>query len=281
MPANIIFIHGMFQNSKSWKLWAEFFRNRGYGCIVESWPLHDGEPAQLRESPPSGLADLGLQSIIDKFADMSYAMSSPPIVIGHSVGGLITQKLNEMGLISMGVPISSVAPNRMLSFDSNRMLSFDWNFFKNSLTIANPLLGDSIFELTEDGFHESFANTLSKELSRKAYEATVTYDSRNILRDCMLEAGTVDFEKCKAPLLFVSGEKDKIIPAKLCQKNSEAYKNCKTNYISFKNRDHYICCEPGWEKVAVAVEKWIAMQILQDDFEPKRTQNFGEVRENI
>lgn len=248
MTRTIIFIHGMFQNAKSWKDWESYFSKEGYECIAESWPLHEGEPRDLRIKPPVRLGDLRLQTVIDRYVDLIQKKGVQPIVVGHSVGGLVVQKLAEHGLIQAGVPIASVAPNRMLTFD--------WGFFRNSLQITNPVAGDEPFEMDADGFHQNFANTMDREKSDEAYERTATHDSRNVLRDCMLETGTMDLERVTAPLYFIGAAEDQIIPSSLCEKNAKAYGNGMP-YREFSGRGHFICGQPGWEEVAGSVASWL------------------------
>src|SRR3954470_5649870 len=99
MAETILFVHGMFQNAASWNGWVRFFGERGYGRVAESWLLHEGEPAALRLNPPPGLGDLRLETVIERYADLARAQPTPPLVIGHSLGGLIAQKLVELGLV--------------------------------------------------------------------------------------------------------------------------------------------------------------------------------------
>lgn len=246
----IIFIHGMFQNAKSWDGWVQYFTPKGYNCIAESWPLHGGEPSNLRNNIPENLGDLRLEEVIDKYAALVRDTDQEAILIGHSVGGLIVQSLLNKGLGSMGVCISSVAPNRMLSLD--------WGFFKNSISIANPFKGDQPFEMTPEGFHASFCNPLTKEESDKFYQQTATHDSRNVLRDCMLETGHIDLEKTDAPLLFIGAEKDEIIPPQLNEKNANAYREGQADFKEFPDRGHFICGQPGWEEIAGYAAQWIS-----------------------
>ncbi len=255
MKKTIVFVHGMFQNPKSWTKWITFFEEKGYTCIAPAWPLHEGEPATLRQHPPSGLGELSLDEIVTKIESIVSSQSERPIVIGHSVGGLIVQLLSEKNLISGGVAIDSVAPNAMLSFD--------WGFFKNSLMITNPLKGDQPFLMDEKGFHESFANTLTMEQSNAAYQEYATNDSRNVLRDCMGSQGKVDLDLPHMPLLFIGGEKDQIIPPELNEKNAKAYTDevSITAFKEFANRSHYICGEPGWEEVASFIYEWLQTNV--------------------
>lgn len=251
MSKTILFVHGMFQNPKSWKNWEAYFTAKGYNCIVPAWPDHEGEPSSLRLNVPQDLGDLRLATIVAKMEGIISTLPERPIVIGHSVGGLIVQILANKNLISLGVPISSVAPNAMLSAD--------WNFFKNSVSIANPFKGDEPFYMTPEGFHDSFCNTLNDVNAKTAYEETATHDSRNVLRDCMMDDGKIDLDLPHAPLLFIAGTEDHIIPYELVEKNSKAYTDDQsvTAFKAYKNRSHYICGEPGYDEVIEYVAEWI------------------------
>jgi pimeloyl-ACP methyl ester carboxylesterase len=251
MARTILFIHGMFQNDFSWQKWTQYFTQQGYQCIAPAWPYHEGLPVELRLDPPKELGDLRLKQVVNKMESVIASLPEKPIVIGHSVGGLIVQLLANKNMISLGVPISSVAPNAMLSFD--------WDFFKNSIKIANPFKGDEPFMMDEDGFYDAFCNTLDPQAAKEAFEQTATHDSRNVLRDCMMTDGHVDLELLHVPLLFIAGTEDHIIPHELVEKNAKAYKDEQsiTEFKSFSNRSHYICNEPGWEEVAEYVLNWL------------------------
>jgi pimeloyl-ACP methyl ester carboxylesterase len=261
---NILFIHGMFLNSKSWEPWQRFFAARGFNCIAPSWPLHEGEPERLRNSPPLGLGELRLDVIIDSIKEAAAPYSDDLVLVGHSVGGLIVQKLIAERIGKLGVAICSVAPNRMLSLD--------WGFFKNSAAITNPLKGDAPFPMDAAGFHQSFANTLSRAQSDHAWQQYAVNDSRNVLRDCMGDTGKVDVDAPHAPLLFISAEKDQIIPAGLCEKNAKAYQHAASSvaYREFDNRSHFICGEPNWEDVAAHIAGWIDLHLSQGQVNQRR-----------
>jgi pimeloyl-ACP methyl ester carboxylesterase len=251
----IVLVHGMFQNPKSWEKWIGYFNGLGYECVAPAWPLHDGEPAELRANPPAGLGELRLTTIIRSIEAVVTGLDRP-VMIGHSVGGLITQLLAGRGLLSAGIAIDSVAPNAMLDFD--------WGFLKNSAVIANPLKGDEPIFMDAKTFHGSFANSLSEADAAREFERTATHDSRNVLRDCMGEDGKIDLEKDHAPLLLIAGEKDQIVPAHLSEKNADAYGEGAgiVTFKEFKGRSHYICGEPGWEEVATFAAQWLEQQAV-------------------
>ena len=250
MSKSIMFIHGMFMNPKSWDDWKTFFEDEGYECVVPAWPFHEGEPANLRKRVPDGLGELPLQAVVDRMQETAETLEDP-VLIGHSMGGLIVQLLVNRGIGSLGVPICSVAPNRMLAYD--------WGFLRNSASITNPLKGNEPFPMDADGFYKNFGNTMSRAASDAAYEQYATHESRNVLRDVMTDVAKVDLETQHVPFLFISADKDEIIPPELCLKNAMSYKHegSRADHMEFKNRGHFICGQPGWEEVAAYIANWI------------------------
>ena len=254
MNQTILFIHGMFQNPKSWVPWVQFFEGLGYRCVAPAWPLHEGEPASLRAHPPAALGDLGLEEIIRSVEKAAAGQSAPPILIGHSVGGLIAQVLASRGLAEKCICISPVAPNRMLSFD--------WGFIKNAALINNPLKGNEPFFTDLETFKAAFCNTMSLAEAKAAFEETAVHDSRNVLRDCLGSAGQVDLQESHVPLLFIGGGEDAIIPSDFVRKNAAAY-GASTGAVDlriFPGRGHFICGQPGWEVIAKFIAEWITQR---------------------
>jgi pimeloyl-ACP methyl ester carboxylesterase len=251
MNPPILFIHGMFLNPKSWSEWERWFSARGYDCGSPAWPLHEGEPAELRRHVPEGLGRLTLAEVYQHHERIVREQTEPPVLIGHSAGGLLVQKLVAAGLARAGVAIASAAPNHMLAPD--------WSFLKNSALIANPLAGDSPFEMTSDIFHKTFANTLPLAASDSAHEAFAVHESRRILRDVMGDDGVIDTDRPHVPLLFLAGEEDQIIPPTLVMRNAHAYSDKRSicEYFGFSGRGHFLCGEPRWQEIAETIANWL------------------------
>ncbi|MCW1885048.1 alpha/beta hydrolase [Luteolibacter flavescens] len=251
MKPKVIFIHGMFQNPKSWDAWVTYFDFLGYEVHAPAWPLHEGAPADLRANIPRGLGSLNLERVYHHYRDIVRASVEQPVVIGHSLGGLVAQLLLAEGLVRAAVGIASVAPNKMLALD--------WGFLRNSASITNPFAGDEPYEMTPELFHKNFANTLSREESDLAWDAYAVHESRQVLRDILGEQGEIDMERPHNPLLLIGAEKDEIIPASLVRRNAHAYQDARSHheYREFTGRGHFICGEPGWEEVATSVSNWL------------------------
>lgn len=251
MKPKIVFIHGMFLTSRCWESWRTYFTERGYECVAPEWPLHHGAPADLRENMPDGLGKLSLADLYSSIDSLLRAEREPPILIGHSLGGLIVQKMVSLGLARAGVALCSVAPNRMLSLD--------WGFLRNTASITNPFAGDDPYPMTPEGFHQNFCNTMTEQESAAAYEKHAVHESRQVLRDILGNAGELDLTLPHVPLLFVGAEKDEIIPSSLVKRNAEAYEDDRSHseFLEFSSRCHFIIGQPGWEEVADGVGNWL------------------------
>jgi pimeloyl-ACP methyl ester carboxylesterase len=248
----IVFIHGLFMNSNSWEQWVNRFQNKDYICHAPSYPYHDGEPAALREKVNPGLATLAFHDVIDHLAAHISTLSTKPILVGHSVGGLAVQTLISMGKGSAGVCIDTAPPKGIISFR--------WSFLKANLSTVNPMKGNSICLPSVKWFHYAFCNTMTIEDTERAFNRYVVPESRNIPRSTNGPDGYIDFSKHHAPLLFISGEKDHIIPSSLNLKNFRAYTDpaSRRDFYQFPGRTHFICAQDGWEEVASYVEQWVS-----------------------
>jgi len=238
-------------NPKSWDKWVEYFAAKGYKCIAPAYPFHEGEPEKLRNNISPELASLTLRKVTDAIKKEISKLNEPPIAIGHSMGGLITQMLVAEGLVKAGVCIDSAPPAGVVSIK--------WSFLKSNLPVINPLKGNSVFMTSREHFHYTFCNTISRAESDKAYEQFVVPESRNIPRSSGKQ-GKIDFAKPHAPLLIIAGEKDNIIPHSLNEKNWKGYKDKSsiTDFKMFANRGHFICGQPGWEEVADYTFSWLS-----------------------
>jgi pimeloyl-ACP methyl ester carboxylesterase len=86
----IVLIHGAWVTPLSWQPFIGFFEERGYTCIAPAWPGKDRSVEAIR-ADPSPLIDLGIAEIVDHYERIIRELSEPPILIGHSFGGLFVQ----------------------------------------------------------------------------------------------------------------------------------------------------------------------------------------------
>jgi pimeloyl-ACP methyl ester carboxylesterase len=247
----IVFIHGLFMNPVSWSGWVRFFEEKGYTCYSPGYPFHNGIPADLRKNINHDLGDLTFGQVVDSLATFVDSLAEKPVLIGHSMGGLVVQKLIESDRGSIGICIDPAPPQGLFSFK--------WSFLKANLTTINPFRGNSVFLPDLKWFQYAFCNTMTMEQAEAEYVKYVVPESRNIARSSTGNDGKMDFSKPHKPLLFIAGEKDNIVPKSLIKKNFESYmdKFSRIDFREFAGKTHYICGQPGWEEIAAYIITWI------------------------
>lgn len=247
----IVLVHGLFVNPKSWANWKAFFEAQGYTVHTPANPSHAGEPTDLWKNIDPKLGKVTFEDVVMNMANFIDTLPEKPILIGHSLGGLTVQKLISMNKGVAGILIDGAAPAGIVTSK--------WSFWKSSFPYINYFKGNTPFLPTKEWFHYTFGNTLSKQASDKVFDEMVVPESRNIGRTTLYGFGKIDMKKAHAPLLFIAGEKDNIIPSVLNRKNLKAYtdRNSVTEFREFAGRSHYICGEEGWEEVAGYVADWL------------------------
>jgi pimeloyl-ACP methyl ester carboxylesterase len=250
-PKTIVFIHGMYMNNLCWEHWIEYFQERSYTCLAPAWPGRDHPIAELRNRhPDSKLGELTLRTVVNHFESTVMALDEKPILIGHSMGGLVVQLLLQKNLAFAGVAIDSAPP--MGVFIANwPFVKSNWPHISPFVSLRNPIT------MNFERFQYTFSNTMPFSEQRAAYERYVVPESRRVPIEALTTK--IDYAKPHPPLLFISGGADHLIPASLNKINYAKYKNGPsiTNYKEFPGRGHFTIGQPGWEKVADFVSSWI------------------------
>jgi pimeloyl-ACP methyl ester carboxylesterase len=249
-------IHGMFMTPGCYDGWKRRFEERGYRVITPAWPLHGRPPADMRRAhPEAALGALTLDEVVAEYERVVRALDEPPILVGHSMGGLIVQVLLSRGLGAAGVAIDS-AP-------AKGVISFKWSFLKSNWPVISPTAPkDEPYLPTLEEFRYAFANTLSDSELRAAYDAQVVPESRRVGNAPTTPIAAIDFDRARPPLLFIAGGADHIIPASLNWSNYSRYDRSPglIEFREFPGRSHYTLAQAGWEEVADFVLQWITEQ---------------------
>ncbi|MBI3733497.1 MAG: alpha/beta hydrolase [Chloroflexi bacterium] len=247
----IVLIHGMYMTPLCWEQWVNRYRARGYECLAPAWPGRDKPISTLRESHPDPqLSQLTLSAVVESLASAIKTLKEKPVLIGHSMGGLVAQLLLQRDLAAAGVAVDSAPP---LGVFSTR-----WSFLKSNWPHITPFTAQSVpIQMTFERFQYTFVNTLPLAEQRAAYERYVVPESRRVPRESL--TARIDFKKPHPPLLLVAGSNDHIIPASLNKTNYEKYRQSSsvTDFKEFAGRTHFIIGQSGWEEVADYVLDWL------------------------
>jgi pimeloyl-ACP methyl ester carboxylesterase len=259
----IVLIHGLWVTALSWKHWIGRYRARGYRVLAPNWPGMDAGIEELRRHP-SAITRLGVTEIADHYHHLIRGLDHPPVIVGHSVGGLVAQILLDRGLGAAGVTIDP-APAKGTMRLSISILRFGFSALWN---LGN---GHEAIPLTSRQFHRVFANTLSQQQAVEVFERYYVPGPPRTIRqvsfaDFAPDAATsVDFNSGeRAPLLLIAGGKDRIFPATVTKSCFERYRQSTavTAYKEFPERSHYTIGEPGWERVADYALRWAVENAL-------------------
>jgi pimeloyl-ACP methyl ester carboxylesterase len=227
---SIVLINGLWISALSWELWLQHYSNKGYRVIAANWPGMNGDIDQLRRDPAS-FARLGLSEVADHYEQIIRALETPPIIIGHGVGGLVTQILLDRGWSAAGVAIAPAPPKGVFG-----------SVFRN-LRLA--LKGES---LTAQNFRHDFANTFGEAASVAAFERYIVPAPKRILRQVAFANLSPDapnivrfHNDSRAPLLLVAGDKDRVVPTSVVKATFDSYRRSKaeTDYKEFPDQAHF------------------------------------------
>jgi pimeloyl-ACP methyl ester carboxylesterase len=249
----IVFITGAFVGNNCWDEWRSYFENKGFETLAPPWPHKDASPEELRNRQPDpGIASIRLAALTEYFENIIRKLPEKPILIGHSMGGLITQILLQRDLAVAGVAIHSVPPLGVFTF----RLSFykaSWGALGFFTSVRKSFL------MSFRQWQYAFTNTMNFEDQREAYYNFAVPESKRLVRDGLTSAARVDFGKAHEPLLLISGSSDNCIPASLNYSNYRKYKKGSSviDYREFPGRNHFVLGQPTWREEAGYILAWL------------------------
>jgi pimeloyl-ACP methyl ester carboxylesterase len=254
----LLLIHGAWLSARSWETFADYFGKRGFAVSAPEWPRKHGDVEQLREDAKE-LEGLGLTEIVDHYEGLIRVLDQPPVLVGHSFGGLIVELLLDRGLGRAGVAMSPAPPKGILVLPFSSLKAA-------SPALAHPSKWHGIVTLTPEEFTYAFVNTFSPEDAAAAYDRYAVPETGQIL----YEAGFANFHLHpptelhfkngdRAPLLIVGAEKDHTVPASVSRAQYKKYERSPaiTEYLEFEGRPHLFMIGEGWEEVAAAIDSWL------------------------
>jgi pimeloyl-ACP methyl ester carboxylesterase len=254
----LMFIHGAWLSARSWENFADYFGKRGFAVSTPEWPRKHGDVEQLREDADE-LKGLGLDEIVDHHEQLIRELDQPPVLIGHSYGGLIVELLLDRGLGRAGVAMSPAPPKGILVLPFSTLKAA-------APALAHPSKWHGVVTLTQDEFAYGFVNTFSPEDAAAAYERYAVPETGQIF----YEAGFANFHLHpptevhfksgdRSPLLIVGAEQDHTVPASLSKAQYKKYERspAKTEYVEFEGRPHLMMAAEGWEELAASIDEWL------------------------
>lgn len=254
----IVLIHGLWMTPRSWEHWIPYYESRGYTVIAPAYPGFEIEVEALRENE-SVIANQTVEGVVAHLEKIIGGLDSPPILMGHSFGGTLTQILLDHGFGACGVGIDSAPTEGVLVTPPSQLKTL-------FPLLVNPTHYNHALGFTPEQFHYAFTNTLTAEESQKVYDryhipTPGTFVWTAVLANVIPghQSIWVNYKNDdRAPLLFIAGGSDHIMPPSVNKTNAHLYHNSKaiTEFHEFPGRPHWTCGAPGWEAVADYALEW-------------------------
>jgi pimeloyl-ACP methyl ester carboxylesterase len=266
----IVLIHGLWMTPLCWENWVERYESRGHKVLAPTWPHLDAPIEELRRDP-SPMNGLGVTEIVDHYEKIIRALDSPPILMGHSFGGLFVQLLLDRGLGAAGVAIHPGPVKGVFRLPFSALKA-------GFPVLKNPLNRNRAVPLTPKQFHYAFTNSLSEAESKPVYDRYAIPGPGRVLFQAAFAnvnpraASRVDLHNDdRAPLLLVAGDKDHTVPAAMVRENAKRQSQSKatTEYKEYPGRTHYTLGQDGWEDVADFALSWTTKNAART--EPRET----------
>jgi len=262
MPT-VLFIHGLWLHSTSWTPWQEFFEAAGYDTLAPEWPGTPDTVAEAR-AKPDAIADHGIDSVTDHYLDIIENLEAPPILVGHSFGGMIAEKILGLGYAAAAVAIDAAQIKGVLPLPLSALHS-TLPVFRNPANLHRAV------SLTAEQFRFSFGNAISEGESQALWERwTIPAPGKPLF-----EAAAANFSlhspaavdtgnEERGPLLLIAGGRDHTVPDVITKATQKQYRHsgAVTDLLEFPDRGHSLTIDSGWREVADASLAWLYKQGL-------------------
>lgn len=257
----IVLIHGFWVTPRSWEPWAARYEAAGHRVVAPAYPGLEVEVEALN-ADPSPIERLTVPGIVAHLEAVIAALDEPPILIGHSAGGVMVQLLLDRGHGVAGVAMNS-APTEGVRVVPLSQLRSTFAVFRN------PANRRRAVGLTYEQWRYAFTNGFPEERSRELYERLHVPASGRIVWDNVLsnvrpghQDGWVDYRNAhRAPPLFMAGSEDHLMPPSVQRSNARHYASeALTELVELPGKAHLMPLQEGWEEVADQAREWALRQ---------------------
>ena len=257
----VLFIHGLWLHASSWQPWIDLFTEQGYRPTAPGWP---GEPGSVEASrnDPEALANKGIDDVTEHYAAIIESLDAQPILVGHSFGGLIAQKLLGQGHGAAAIAIDAAQIKGVLPLPLSSLHS-TLPVFKNPANIHRAV------SLTADQFAYSFGNALPRAESDALFDRwAIPAPGRPLFEAAaanfsLHSPAKVDTENsARGPLLLMMGGQDHTVPEAITKSTLKQYRDSTavTDLVEFEDRGHSLTIDHGWSEIAQSCLSWLDAQ---------------------
>src|SRR3954469_12570232 len=263
MATPVLFIHGLWLHATSWEPWTHLFRDAGYEPHAPGWP-GDGDTVEASRANPEPIAGHGIDDVTEHFAGIIDGLPSPPVLIGHSFGGMIAQRLLGEDRAAAAIAIDAAQIKGVLPLPLSAL--------RATLPVfKNPANKHRAVSLTAEQFRFAFGNAIPAEESDELFERwTIPAPGKPLFQAAAANfnphsPAKVDTANAgRGPLLLIMGGQDHTVPEAVTKATLKQYRHSEatTDLLEFSDRAHSLTIDHGWREVADACLSWLKDQGL-------------------
>jgi len=262
MTGQLLMIHGVGCGGDVWQRMQPVFEGAGYACAAPTLF------ADLRthDDPPERLGQLALDDYVEAMAARAREMRDGerrPAVIGHSMGGLIAQKLAERGEVSAAIFLTPAAPAGCAVTSLAPLRTF-WSIARR----GRRGLPGKAFKVGYRGFRWGVLNAVPRGRHEEIY-AGARFDSGSVYADLM-QPPPVEEGRVRIPTLTIGAARDRATVIGSVRKVARKYQGAavRGDYLEYPDHGHWIVDEPGTDLVTADIVTWLTRKLART---PNRT----------
>jgi len=237
----LLFVHGMWHGAWCWdETFLPFFAEQGYQATALSLRGHAGSEGKIRGNT--------ISNYVSDVEQVAKTFDTPPIIIGHSMGGFLAQKYLETHNVPAAVLLAS-----------NPHFGLWPTFFRMAaqrpltlLKVTGQLRLYPVVETPEAARWALFSKDMPEEQLLKYY-AKLNDESFRMFMD-LLGLNLAHPKKIKTPLLILGAEYDNAISPDQVHATARAYG---VQAEIFPNMAHDMMLEANWKSVAERILSWL------------------------
>ncbi len=253
----IFFIHGMWSRPGVWDWLRARYERQGHKCYAPALPFHGEDAAKADEKPDPLLATISVQDYVDALLAAAREVGEPAIVVGHSMGAMLAQKVAEAngaaGLVLLSpAPTAAtgsiaIAPLRT-TFGITKNVRGKW--WKSPTMIDEERARWGIFNEVPDDVVRHELDSLVWDSGRVLYQISMPWADKT--------RGTeVDYDRLSMPSMVVVGELDRITPVATARATARALTG-ETDYHEIQDAGHWLFHDPVRERLAEYMDAFAA-----------------------
>ena len=246
---NIVLIHGTWCDGSVWGEFVNELEKLGLNVYTPTLRYHDLPYEEVEKK----VAEVSLDEFTDDIVELIETLDETPIVLGHSLGGLLAQKVamrtKVKGLVLMGTApaagIFAFYPSMVICFYKHFLR---WGFWKKSMPPYKHAFYDYCMNNQDEADKE-------REFSKLVPESGFTYFQMALPFLDKQKGAYIDFEKVSEPVLVITGSEDKMVHPNIAKATAKKYKNSTLSII--EGSDHMYEAPKYRDKTVEIIDQWL------------------------